>query len=84
MKGLLSWAQGGSEGGYDPRQKPVEVGERGLPNAEDTEADDKEGLIAIRDGYVGMPNNECTRSTVVNGTTLAVATWGHAHTIKLS
>merc|ERR1719277_1086201 len=29
-------------------------------------------------------NNECTQSTVLYGSTTAVATWGQAHTVKLS
>merc|ERR1719221_105650 len=29
-------------------------------------------------------SNECTQSTVLYGSTTAVATWGHAHTVKLS
>merc|ERR1719229_249013 len=29
-------------------------------------------------------NNECTQSTVLYGSTTAVATCGHAHTVKLS
>merc|ERR1719158_2241214 len=29
-------------------------------------------------------NSECTHSTVLYGSTTAVATWGHAHTVKLN
>merc|ERR1719401_2284037 len=29
-------------------------------------------------------NNECTHSAVLYGSTTAVATWGQAHTVKLS
>merc|ERR1711920_410869 len=28
--------------------------------------------------------SECTHSTVLYGSTTAVATWGHAHTVKLN
>merc|ERR1712137_475279 len=29
-------------------------------------------------------SNECTHSTVLYGSTTAVATWGHAQTVKLN
>ena len=83
VKGLPSWARGGSRED-DPRQKPVEVGVRELPNAEVRKQMSYKASLPYVMVTAESSSNERTRGTVVNGSTLAVSTWGQAHTMKLS